>query len=224
MPFSLGLYDLFVATIPGFLYLFVISEILRILGWQTIDVAHIDTIGGILSVTVAAFILGNVLGSISYKYWYKVFFRKHSPELSLVRLRKRYPQIRIEFENDDHELIFAVIRHHDKSLAERLETARVSSIMLRNISLGLFIYSILQIWLTFAQQQLSFLWIGGFALIFSAISLNRSITFHRWFFDSVFLEALNYGSNVHEVLSTSKKIVGGNEIKRQKSRGRTDGN
>lgn len=218
MPINLGLYDLFANIIPGFLYLYVISEILRLLGWRTIDVFQIDTIGGVLVIAVASFMAGNIIGSLTYKYWYKVFFRKHSPELSLSRLRMLYPEIQIGFDTDDNELLFAVIRHHDKSLAERLEASRVSSIMLRNISLGLFLYGVLQIWLAIDQGQLLSFLIAGIAMMFSAISLYRAVIFNRWYFDGLFLEALNYGSTALEVLSTSKKLIAGDTVRKPRSK------
>jgi len=165
MSISLGLYDLFANTIPGFLYLYLAIEFLRYLGWRTIDITQVDTIGDVLAVIVASFILGNIISSLTYKFWYKVFFRRSSRDLSLTRLKKLYPEIKIGFDYYDDELIFAVIKHHDKSLAEKLEVARVNSIMMRNISFGLFIYGIWQIILFFIQGNLSLLAIGIAAIL-----------------------------------------------------------
>jgi hypothetical protein len=217
MTISLGVYDVFSYIVPGFLYLYVITEFMRLLSWRTIDLTQIDTVGSLLLVTVISFVLGHIIGSITYNYWSKLFSRTHPPALSLARLRELYPDIQFDFKPDDNELIFAVISHHDKSLAEKIETARVNSIMLRSISLGLFLYGILQIWLTFDQQQLLYLAIAAIAMLCSAIALRRSITFYKWFFTNIFLEALNYGSNVHEVLATSKNKVFGDSAKERKS-------
>lgn len=218
MSISIGFYDIFANTIPGFLYLYLIVEFLRSIGWRAIDITQVDTIGGVMSVVVASFILGNIIGSLTYRFWYKLLIRKSTREVSLVRLKKRYPELRIEFDGDDNDVIFAVVKHHDKALADKLEAIRASSIMMRNISLGLFFYAIWQFVLSFTQQSLSFLAVGVGLLVFSVISLNRSFTFGRWFFDSVFLEALNYGGNVREVLSASQKIVVGKEIIRGKGK------
>ena len=73
----------------------------------------------------------------------------------------------------------------------------------------------MQFILSLVHKQLSFLAVGVVALIFSGISLYRAITFYRWFFDSVFLEALNYGSNISEVLDASKAIVVSEGIKKK---------
>lgn len=218
MTISLGLYDVFSYIVPGFLYLYVIVEFMRVLGWQTVDLTQIDTPGSLLLITVVSFILGHIVGSITYNYWYKLFFRTHPPTLSLARLRKLYPDTQFDFKPDDNELFFAVIRHHDKSLAEKIEITRVNSIMLRSISFALFLYGILQIWLMLDQQQLLYLVIAIVAMLCSAIALRRSGTFYKWFFTNVFLEALNYGSNLGEVLATSRKKVVGDITKQRKSR------
>jgi hypothetical protein len=218
MTINLGLYDVFTNIVPGFLYLYVIIEFMRMFGWRTMDLTQIDTIGSLLFVTVVSFILGHIIGAITYNYWYKLFSRKDPPTLALAELRELYPDIKFDFKPDDNELIFAVIRHHDKAVAEKIEIARVNSIMLRSISLGLFLYGILQIWLTIERQQLLYLVIAFIAMLCSAISLRRSATFYKWFFTNIFLEALNYGSSAREVLATSKRKVVGNTTKEGKSR------
>jgi hypothetical protein len=217
MTISLGLYDIFSYIVPGFLYLYVMIEFMGVLGWRTVDLNQIDTIGSLLLSTVVSFILGHIVGSITYNYWYKLFFKTHPPSLALARLRKLFPDTQFDFKPDDNELFFAVIRHHDKSLAEKIEITRVNSIMLRSISFGLFLYGILQVWLLFDQRQSSYLVIAITALLSSVITLRRSGTFYKWFFTSVFLEALNYGSNLREVLATSRKKVVGEAKNERKS-------
>ena len=39
MSISLGIYDLFSYLIPGVLYLFVLNQFFRVIGWQSIDIA-----------------------------------------------------------------------------------------------------------------------------------------------------------------------------------------
>ena len=218
MTISLGLYDVFSYIVPGFLYLYVMLEFMRVLGWRTVDLTQIDTVGSLLLITVVSFILGHIVGSITYDYWYKLFFKTHPPSISLARLRKLYPDTQFDFKPDDNELFFAIIRHHDKSLAEKIEITRVNSIMLRSISFGLFFYGILQVWLLFDKQQLHHLVIATIAMLSSAITLRRSGTFYKWFFTNVFLEALNYGSNVREALEMSRKQVVGDATNERKSR------
>jgi hypothetical protein len=207
MPFSLGLYDLFTNIVPGFLYLYIIVEFLQSLGWKTMDLTQVDTLGELLAATIIAYILGSIIGSITYNYWYKVFYKTHSPQDALTKIRETYPDIPMDFKPDDNDLVFAVIRHHEQLLVEKMETARVNSIMLRSLSLGLFLYGQLQIWLTFARQQVPLLLIAVAAFVLSGIALKRSRTFYKWFYTGVFLEGLNYGSTAQEVLATSRKIV-----------------
>lgn len=214
MSFSLGLYDVFANIVPGLLYFYVFNEGLRLLGWQSIDLTKVNTIGQALIVIIVSFVLGNIIGSLTFRYWYKLFYRHHFAEATLERLRRRHPDLKFEFKPDDGEIIFVVIKHHNKLLAEKIETTRVNSIMMRNVSFGIFLYSLLSIFLFFSQRDMLYFGAGVAAIIFSALSLRRAAVMDRWFFQDVFREALNYGNNVKQVLTTSKRITSNNSTKK----------
>lgn len=213
MSFSLGLYDVFANIVPGLLYFYVFNEGLRLLGWQSIDLTKVNTIGQALIVIVVSFVLGNIIGSLTFRYWYKLFYRRHFAEATLERLRRRHPDLKFEFKPDDGEIIFVVIKHHNKLLAEKIETTRVNSIMMRNVSFGIFLYSLLSIFLFFSQRDVLYLGASVITVIFSGLSLRRAAVMDRWFFQDVFREALNYGNNVKQVLITSKRITSNNSTK-----------
>jgi hypothetical protein len=202
MSISLGLYDLFANAVPGLLYLYVLIEFGKLIGFSGIDFSKIENTAQVLGIVFLSFILGHVFNAITYRFWFKVWVRKNSGEVALKRLQTRYPDKNIDFEKNDAELLIALIQHQDTKISEKIETSRVNAIMMRNISFGFFLHGLL-----YCAKML----VGGFAMtslvmiigsaILSGFALFRGTDYDQWFFRDVFREALVYGNNYQEVLS-----------------------
>lgn len=207
MSINFGLYDIFASIVPGLLYSFLIGETLKLLGLQSIDLIDVDTFGQSAVVVIVSLLLGNLAGGFTYKYWYRILYRKDTSILALQRIREIHPNVKFQFNNFDGDILFSVIAHHNIQLAEKIERNKVTGIMLQKISFAVFLFGILQIITFVSGHSLINLGSSLLALLLSRMSLTRAGTMERWYYQDIFREALNYGNNLREILSASKQIT-----------------
>jgi hypothetical protein len=208
MSITLGLYDLFANLIPGLLYLYVINEALHEANLGYIDLAQLDKLPNLILVAVAAFVLGHLFNTLSYRYWYHLFAPKPPDLLAIQHLKSQFPGVPFNFNLNETKLLLGIIRHHNIELADSLERHNANSIMMRNISLGLFLYALLQI-IAILQTGIAFPYLIQIILsvALSAMALKQCRNYDRWYNRDIIKEALNYGSSLNEVLSVSRRIV-----------------
>lgn len=205
MTINLGLYDVFANTVPGLVYLFFVYEVINLVNPKLLPLNPAIDTTITLGIIVLAFILGHLVNRVSYYLWYRRFESYgRSREIVLRSLQRNYPKIKFEFEPDDADVLFAVIQHHDIRLAEKLESFRVNGIMMRNLSFGFLLLAIIPI-IRVIQNGFSIASLIYFliAVLLSVLALQRGVDYFRWFYRDIFREALNYGSNIREVLQTS---------------------
>jgi hypothetical protein len=201
MSISLGLYDLFANAVPGLLYLYVLNEFGRLLGFPGLDFSKIENTAQVLGVVLVSFLLGHVFNAITYRFWFKLWVRRDSRALALKKMQIRYPEKQFDFDKDDADLLIAFIQHHDLKISEKIETARVSAIMMRNVSFGFFLLGLLsgaRLLIEGVTPPSLAVLIGS--LIFSGFALYRAADYDKWFYRDIFKEALVYGNNYQEVL------------------------
>jgi len=93
-----------------------------------------------------------------------------------------------------------VIRHQNLHLAQSIEMVRANAILLRNISLGLFFFSVLQMVLyilnRFLFQDIA---LAVVAILLSIMALRRASRLEEWYYRDIFKDALNYGPDLESV-------------------------
>jgi hypothetical protein len=215
MNLNLGLYDIFSNIVPGFIYLLVLYEFSKITKFQMPLHQMPEGLSLAVVLTLTAYILGHLLNTISYHYWYRRFESYSTTRRRVMEgLKRDFPELKIGFNPDDAEMLLAIIQHNNFNISETFERLRANGIMMRNLSLGFMMLSIttaislLQNW--FQYQYLVYI-IGWMCC--SGLSLRKAKDFTRWFFRDIFREALNYGSNLSEVLKKSRVLTEGKKPK-----------
>jgi hypothetical protein len=214
MSLTLGLYDVFANIVPGLVYLSLIYELSVFL---KLNISYSSVMSNsflVIGLLVLALILGHILNRVSYTLWFRRF-ESYGASRRIVLESLSYQHPELGFEADDAELLLAVIKHNDFELSERIESNRANGIMMRNLSFGFFLHAIVSI-MFLIKDGVSVAYISYLvcSLLFCILSIQRTKDFIRWFYRDIFLETLNYGDNVSEVLKLSRRKTG--EIKRNK--------
>lgn len=206
MSISLGLYDLFGNIIPGLLFLYVLNEFMRMLGFAGISLSQTENTAQLLGIVFIGYVLGHIFNTITYRYWFKLWVRTNDRDYSLERLRKNYPAETIKFNAVDSDFLVAIIQHFDLKVAEKIETSRANTVLLRNVSFGFCLLGLLYVGKLIVE---GFSAISVVILVASCIAswrtLYRAREFDRWFYRDIFQEALLYGNSLQEVLDVSRR-------------------
>lgn len=209
MSISLSLYDFFANMIPGLLYLFMLNELLRSLDARHITLSDINSTAQVLATLVIAYILGHLFNTFSFKPWYKLFIRKYDDKMALETINNLYPELKLGFASKDSDLLFIALQTKNKELADRIEVSRVNAIMMRNISLGLFLLGAVEL-LNFGRhpQEYLYLVLGISCVVFSMVSIRQAARYYQWFYRDIFKSAAVYGDSLKSVLNYLRKDVG----------------
>lgn len=206
MSITVSIYDFFAYTIPGFLYLYTLSEFLRVLGFSDLNLSTIDFVNYWLPTVILAYISGLLMQFVSYRLWIKLWYRSLAEERAYKLFFAIRPEDDIEFNPEQWPLLFTLIRREDYKTAEIIDKNMATSIMLRNISFGLLLYSILNLYLTFQSVfSLLHLLLAVSMLSFSYISLRRGDYFGMMSYNIVYQHAAYYGKNMNEILATVRE-------------------
>lgn len=210
MPFTLGFYDLFSFLIPGLFYLYVIYEVFRLLGvdfqvlFPATILSSIPDYGIVAILLVVALIAGNIFDHLARRFVNKLIYRDIMPQTVLTMIKARDSSVNIQFESKDWHLLNVIIRQRSLPVIQTLDKYQADSIMFRNLSLIALSLGLIMIFRAILENNPS-LWIAvGVAFLFSIVSAQRSRLFHKWFFEGIFLAALEYGNSVNEVLEQDK--------------------
>ena len=212
MSLSIGIYDLFAYTIPGFLYLYLVNEFLRLVGWRYLQLENLpisnELLVGVL-VALGAYLAGHVFDYFAYKFCFRLLTRYQIVDASLDRLKKKYPELKIQFQPKDWDPLFVSIRQRNLEYSHVLDTFGASNIMLRNVSFSFFLFALLQIFNLFIEFQIATVIVAVGSLIISWVAYLRSRMFYLWFFSDIYFASLEYGTSLKKVIeyNWSKKEV-----------------
>lgn len=192
MSITLGIYDIFSYTIPGSLYLFLLLESWRLITGTNFpldigNVGHLVVAGGL------SFLLGIIISPISRIVWYPLFLKKQTmEERVLEKITRRYAEVQLGFRADQWPIIFAHIRREDLELANNIDRSRAFNVMLRNVSLGISLFIITQIF-SFIQDGNILLHtiIVVASLVFLITTTSQGLRFHELFYLNIFEYAIS---------------------------------
>ena len=222
MSVTIGIYDLFAYTIPGFLYLFVINEFFRLIGWNSLQFDQLNQIPDLIFAAIAilcAYVIGNLFDFFAGWFLNTLLGRGRTPEVELTRLTKRYPTLDIRFVPKDWELLFALLRQRAREPSSLIETYGATGILHRNICFGLLLLAILQIYQMFLNYSHAGLAIAIGILILCYVAYRRNRMYYVWFFREIYEASLNYGKSIEEVVAYGKETQPSapNKIRKVKS-------
>jgi hypothetical protein len=203
MSITIGIYDLFAYTLPGFLYLYVIYEFLDITRIVNINIIKLIVKANLLEVlliAVAAFLVGQIFDGAAHWFVFDVVQKYKTSQALLDRIKQRDSRVDIEFEAKDWHLLLILLRQRNLDVAQTFDKHEADSIMFRNISFMALLNSLVMA--AGAVMEHSGYWIGVIISLFiCVVSARRSRTLHGWFFEGIFLASLEYGRNIEQVLS-----------------------
>lgn len=189
MSVKISLYDFFAYTIPGSLYVFVVYELLALLGWIRQDAVALDKLGlaQILAVAVVAYILAMLLTPIANR-WFWIFTGRHrSAKQAFEQFKANHPYLRLKVQPITWHPMLAQIRRHNLELSSEIDRYNVTSIMLRNVSLALLMLAILEGFRAFwLAPQLGHLALALLAATGSLLAVRQSRVFNLWFFEAIY--------------------------------------
>jgi len=212
MSIALGMYDIFSYLIPGFLYLYVVNEFLKLIGWEFIDITQynqgIAATPGITTVAVliiSVYLLGHVFEALRSLLLDKRFYHG-APERALEQIKSRlaYSNIKVNFHGSEWRFYQEILRVRNPQAI--LESERLKSIafMMKNISACAFLYGVLQL-IHFIKHATSpqYLYICLLAVALTLITYKRARLFDEITYRIVYDQALAYGSDLQEFLNNS---------------------
>jgi hypothetical protein len=187
MSIRVGLYDFFAYTIPGGLYLFTITYLGIILGWIKIDFQVFNNLSVMqVSVLIAlAYITGMILEPIA-KQWQRIFKSKGISQKVLDGFKEKHADLDIRFRAWDWAVLLAYLRRENIDVAVEIERHKVTSIMLRNVSLSLILLAVIHI-VEFIRTNFVWYLVLFAALVFASIMAGRESTkFQAWFYSTIY--------------------------------------
>lgn len=193
MAISLSLYDFFAHMVPGgvclmaFLYGF--HE-----AWLRSPAFTSLTTAQLLGLALIAYILGYLIDPLGNR-WYR-FFRKKTPKFGLsesaaTELTQDHPQIAINSRAMSWFVLLAYIKRRNLPMAQEIERLNVTHIMLRGVSFGLLLFSLVFCLKIFtaahAWPQVSF---SLLSMAAAYIIMQEAIKFRIWFYQSIYQSAI----------------------------------
>lgn len=137
--------------------------------------------------------MGVIISPVPRMFWRLLFFRKKSSaDAALERTKSIYPEMEISFKGRQWPIIFAHIRREGPDYAANIDKSLAMSIMLRNISLGILWFVVLQTIMLFTTGDISFY--GSLiilSLIFLIISVWLGLKFEKQFYWKIFEYAIS---------------------------------
>ena len=211
MSISLSIYDVFANLLPGLLYLFAINEFIKSVGFKGMDPSALPASAQTLGILFIGYLLGHLFNALTYNGWYLLFYRdsslhdrnnmKSDSGKALASLRNQYPDLDFgTFLPRDSDILFSALQISNKELADRIEITRVTAIMMRNVSFGIFIFGMVQIIYAVKDASLDHVWVTLACIVASRLALRQTARYYHWFFKEVFRAALLYGKSLPEVI------------------------
>lgn len=211
MSFTVGIYDVFAYTLPGFLYIYIIyAFISRIEGFRLAQLT-LPTIPdgyGLLILVlflVLAYMLGHLFDVFAHWFVFRLFRSHKFSDAMLERTKKLHADLDIRFKPKDRGLLFSMLRQRNIEHAHIIDSFEATSIMLRNISLGSFLLALLQIPSIFLNLSMFSIAVVFGLLVISIVARKRSQMFHAWSITEIFESSLRYGNSLNEVLAYDRE-------------------
>lgn len=202
MSIKIGVHDFFAYTIPGVVYLLVFAIQAHIFGLATFDLSTLElSLGLILGVTLIAYLVGQLLDTVSSNVLPRIYDPKGGKgtnlERALQKLRNDYgDRLTANVQLRDWPVLYMYVKQRNENVTERIDGFNAQGIMLRNVSLALLLLAIgllLRQLVALSFQQFLF---SIVSLVFSVIAFRRARRVGGWFYSSIYEAAIAYSLDV----------------------------
>lgn len=190
MSIRLSIYDFFANMIPGVFYILVAAFGLTVFGIVDLDLAQLLDISlfGFITLLAAGFIVGQMMDMVAYK-WFCLFKKRNTAvrEETFALFRQKYPWIEIKYRPEDWLLMLQAIRIQIPEATIDIDQQHAIHIMLRNISLGLFLTALifLVVFIT-AFTQIGNLVLAVLAAVLSYLAIYRAANRRRLYYMGIY--------------------------------------
>jgi hypothetical protein len=190
MSIRVGIYDFFANMIPGVFYMLVAAFGLNIFGIVKIDLAQIMgfSLAAFVTLLAVGFIVGQIIDLIGYK-WFLLFRKRNSiaRKEAFALFQQHYPWLEVYYRQEDWSLMLQAIRIQIPEATAEIDQHNALHIMLRNISLGLFLASlILIIALIVIPIHVANVVVAALGLTLSYLAIDRSAHRRNWFYLGIY--------------------------------------
>lgn len=186
MSIRIGIYDFFAYTLPGVLYILIFTYGLTVFGFTQVDLSMLNNISlsSILVLIGAGYLVGLLIDPIALK-WVTLFIGRNglARRQAFDTFHKQHPWLELNFDVEDWSLLLFALKSKSTEGVMDLEMHNVASILLRNVSLGLVMISI--IFILFFVLVTTNLWnlvLAVVALVLSGIAVDRCKLRRNWFY------------------------------------------
>jgi hypothetical protein len=155
---ELGIYDFFAYIVPGSFFLFTVVYFLVVVGLIQIDFQLLNSLSltFIVAFSIAAFVTGLILDRFSRVWQDRLFRSKETPDAVFDDFKAAHNYLQFNFQGKEWPILLAFLRRDNPDLVvESIERHNATNIMLRNISLGLMVLTIVQVYRFVATNHYS---------------------------------------------------------------------
>ena len=202
MNIQLGIYEIFSTIIPGCIYLMAIGQVFSMLGFKQLTWDILKDLSGIsiFIVLIAAYVLGLAFNRFGIG-WYGLFkgSNKSVDSLNAFKLNQSN-RWNINFEDKDWQILLALIRSKNLDLARETERHLASAIMLRNLSFGFLLLTIINLIQAALISSLGFLIASIVLFTISMLTISESKKFRRWYYDTILSTVLAYRIDLEKLI------------------------
>jgi len=186
MNIRINIYDFFAYTAPGGLYVLLVVYFLskqQVINWGNWELSVVHLIIAV----AAAYILGVIGDEIKTKTWLRLFRRRGLYQATMEEFSSRNAHVKVDWAKMDWFILVSYIRKTNYEMAADVEHLNVSSIMYRNVSFALLLFSIVST-VEFISGNYSIYLIITFIVFLtsSVIMVKRAVELQKWFFQAIF--------------------------------------
>lgn len=211
MNIRLGLYEFLSYNIPGVCHLLVIFYFAQTVGYHlNFDYLLNLSVPSVIALIVIAYILGNIFAHLA-KLWYRLVLRRKNYSIMTSSNPKPGRFRRWLFKNPsarerayasfvktnptkstiikiDHTMLYiAQLRKENQAIADDIERLNALSIMMRNISFSIFLFSLtILVNIFFTDYSTTKLALFFFSLILIYSSIQHANRYNIWFFSMIY--------------------------------------
>lgn len=216
MNLRLGIYEIFTRIVPGGLYIVAVAQFLSILGivtrgWEVIDDLSLAASIGLV---VVAYILGGAFDVFSLAFFHLFKKRGFSNQILTEFKTNHADRWRIDFNDNDLPILFALIRTKNLELAGEMDRHNAVSIMLRNVSLGLLLMAINGLIQFFIDWSTISVFGSISMLMLSLLMIRESIKFRGYFYKGVYETILAYRVDLETAITPVHAVGKRSKVKK----------
>ena len=201
MSVTISIYDFFAYTIPGALYLFTLLHACTVFGFSELDWSSLDlSLVQVIIATGLAYILGLIFDPLARLVYERVFKRKSLRELAFQEFQQRHSSLETRMQSQDWPVLLTYIKRESIDLALDIERHMASSIMLRNVSLGLISLSLVELVQFALTLWFPHLLVAIATAVSSFVAGKESRKYGGWFFSSIFQAIASHSLQVSSLI------------------------